>query len=123
MTEDREKKHRTAEEDLLPKAEPVTLADLVEVAPGAVVSRTLAKNDAGTVTLFAFDAGQELSEHSTPFDALVQVLDGRAELIIGGETVAARAGQLVVMPANVPHAVKAPERFKMLLIMLRTPVK
>jgi len=73
----------------------------------------------GTVTLFSFDAGQGLSEHSAPFDALVQILDGEAELKIGGKPVVARQGQLVVMPANVPHAVKAIQRFKMLLTMLR----
>ena len=119
MTKDCDRKCCPENEGLLPKAEAVTLADLVDYAPGAVVSRTIARNDAGTVTLFAFDAGQELSEHSAPFDALVHVLDGRAELIIGGEAVPTGQGQLVVMPADVPHAVKAPERFKMLLVMLR----
>ena len=103
----------------LPSAEAVELKGLVDYGVGAVVSRTLAKNDAGTITLFAFDAGQELSEHSTPFDALVQILDGEAELIIGGKSVTAREGEVVVMPADVPHAVKSPERFKMLLTMLR----
>ncbi len=119
MTEDCDKKCCPENEGLLPKAEAVTLADLVDYAPGAVVSRTIAKNDASTVTLFAFDAGQELSEHSAPFDALVHVLDGRAELIIGGKAVSSASGQLVVMPADVPHALKAVERFKMLLTMLR----
>ena len=95
------------------------LADLVDIAAGSIVSRTLAENDAGTLTLFAFDAGQGLSEHSAPFDAIVQVIDGQIELTIGGEAVPAEAGQIVVMPANVPHAVKATERFKMLLIMIR----
>lgn len=119
MTKDHDKECCPENDTLLPKAEAVTLVDLVDYAPGAVVSRTMAGNDAGTVTLFAFDAGQELSEHSAPFDALVHVLDGRAELIIGGEAVSTGPGQLVVMPADVPHAVKAPERFKMLLVMLR----
>ena len=104
---------------LIPAAKALDLAALVDYAEGAIVSRTLAENDAGTLTAFAFDAGQGLSEHSAPFDAAVQVLDGQAELVIGGEAVAAAAGQLVVMPANVPHAVKAPARFKMLLTMLR----
>jgi quercetin dioxygenase-like cupin family protein len=101
---------------------PTRLAELVEYAPGAVVSRTLAKSEAGTLTVFAFDRGEALSEHTTPFDAYVQVLDGRAELVIGGESVLAQAGETVVMPADVPHvphAVKAIQRFKMLLIMLR----
>ena len=92
---------------------------LVNYAEGSIVSRTLAENKAGTLTLFAFDADQGLSEHSAPYDAAVQVLDGEAELIIGGKPVRAAAGQLVVMPASVPHAVKAITRFKMLLTMLR----
>lgn len=104
----------------LAPAEAHTLTGLVEYAPGAIVSRTLADKPVGTVTLFAFDAGQRLSEHSAPFDALVQVLDGQAELTIGGRKVLAIAGQFVIMPANVPHAVKAAQRFKMLLTMLRS---
>jgi len=103
----------------LPTAQAVELLGLVDYADGAIVSRTLAENDAGTLTVFAFDAGQGLSEHSGPFDAIVQILDGEAELTIGGEAMTAVAGQLVVMPANVPHAVKAPGRFKMLLTMFR----
>jgi quercetin dioxygenase-like cupin family protein len=103
----------------LPQAEPVRLSELVEYAPGAVVSRTLIKRPVGTVTLFSFDAGQGLSEHTAPFDALVQILDGRAELTIGGEVVRAESGQTVLMPAHVPHALNAAERFKMLLVMIR----
>jgi quercetin dioxygenase-like cupin family protein len=95
------------------------MADLLDYAPGAVVSRTIAKNKAGTVTLFSFDAGQELSEHATPYDAFVQVLDGRVRLTIGGQEVVAVAGEIVLMPAGVPHAVYADERFKMALIMIR----
>jgi len=95
------------------------LASLVDYAEGSIVSRALAENEAGTITLFAFDEGQALSEHSAPFDAVVQVIDGEADFTIGGNTVRAEAGQLVVMPANVPHAVKAATRFKMLLTMLR----
>ena len=98
---------------------PTRLAGLLEYAPGAVVSRTLAKSKAGTLTVFAFDQGEELSEHTAPFDAYVQVLDGRAELVIGGESLLPEAGETVLMPANVPHAVRAVERFKMLLIMIR----
>jgi quercetin dioxygenase-like cupin family protein len=98
---------------------PTRIADLVEYAEGAVVSRTLAKGKTGTLTVFAFDAGQELSEHTAPFDAYVQVLDGRAELVIGGEPVEAEDGEIVLMPADIPHAVKAVERFKMLLTMFR----
>ncbi len=103
----------------LPPAQAVDLTDLVDYAAGSIVSRTLAENDAGTLTLFAFDAGQGLSQHSAHFDAIVQVLDGQAELTIGGEAVPAEAGQLVIMPANVPHALKATTPFKMLLTMLR----
>jgi quercetin dioxygenase-like cupin family protein len=97
------------------------LASLVEVAPGAVVSRTLAKGPSGTLTIFAFAAGQGLSEHSAPFDAYVQILTGEATLAIGGSPVAARAGDLVLMPANVPHAVHAVTAFKMLLVMFKEP--
>jgi quercetin dioxygenase-like cupin family protein len=103
----------------MPTAEPVTLADLVGYQDDSVVSRTLAKQNGGSVTLFAFDHGQSLSEHTVPFDALVEILDGEAELVIGGKRIEAVAGQAVLMPANVPHAVNAVERFKMLLIMVR----
>ena len=100
-------------------ASPLTVKDIVAYADGSIVSRTAAENPAGTITFFAFDAGQGLSEHSAPFDAFVQILDGRAELTIGGKTITAGAGQFMIMPANVPHAVRALERFKMLLVMLR----
>lgn len=103
-----------------PVSEAIDLAEAVQYADGSVVSRTIVENDAGTLTLFAFDAGQGLSEHSAPFDAIVQILDGEAELTVGGETVRAAAGQVVIMPANVPHALKATRRFKMLLTMLRS---
>ncbi len=103
----------------LPPSDPVELAELIAYQDGSIVSRTLVKRSGGTLTLFAFDAGQELSEHTAPFDAVVQILDGEAELVIGGEKVPARAGQTVLMPADVPHAVQAPGRFKMLLVMIR----
>jgi len=103
----------------LPEAEPVCLADLLDYVAGSIVSRTLQKKKTGTITLFAFDAGQELSEHSTPYDAHVQVLDGEVELTIGGKVVRAAAGETVLMPADVPHAVTAVKSFKMLLIMIR----
>ncbi len=103
----------------LPAAQPVKLADLVDYVPGSIVSRTLVKNSAGTITLFAFDAGQGLSEHSAPYDAVVQVLDGAVALMIGGKPVPATAGETVLMPANVPHAVHASRRFKMVLTMIR----
>jgi len=95
------------------------LAGLVEYGAGAVVSRTLTKGPAGTLSVFAFDEGQELSEHSAPFDAYVQVLDGVATLTIGGQPVTANVGEVVLMPADVPHAVAGPDRFKMLLTMIK----
>ncbi len=101
-------------------SEAMEVASMVEYADDSVVSRTLVDEDAGSVTLFAFDAGQSLSEHTTPYDALVQVIDGEVELFIGGEEVRAEAGEMVLMPAGVPHAVRAPEKFKMLLTMIRS---
>jgi len=104
---------------VIPAAETLDLAGLVEYGDGAVVSRTLMKSGGGTVTLFAFDADQGLSEHTAPFDALVQVVDGVGEFVVGGETCRAERGEAVLMPANVPHSVRAIGRFKMLLMMLR----
>lgn len=95
------------------------LAGLVDYAAGAVVSRTLVKRPTGTITLFAFDEGQGLSEHSAPYDAFVQIVDGAGTVRIGGTDVAAKAGEIVLMPANVPHAVHASGRLKMLLVMIR----
>ena len=95
------------------------LTQLVEYGEGSVVSRTLIENNAGTVTLFAFDAGQGLSEHTAPYDALVQIVDGAAEFTIGGDVCKLESGQIVLMPANIPHGVRATSRFKMLLTMLR----
>ncbi len=103
----------------IPGGQVLDLAGLVEYSGGAVVSRTLVENDAGTVTVFAFDADQGLSEHTVPFDALVQVVDGKGDFIIGGELCQLGIGQIVLMPANIPHAVRATARFKMLLTMLR----
>lgn len=111
--------HRVTSSGGIEPAKAVVLGDLVDYQPGSIVSRTIAKTQGGTLTLFAFDEGQALSEHTAPFDAFVTVLDGVAELVIGGTPVEARAGQTVLMPANVPHAVNARQRFKMLLIMLR----
>jgi quercetin dioxygenase-like cupin family protein len=101
--------------------EPIILKDHIEYSSGSVVSKTLKQNPAGTITLFAFDEGQGLSEHSAPFDAVVRVIDGEGHFVIGGENYELREGegQMIIMPANVPHAVKAEQRFKMLLTMLR----
>ncbi len=100
-------------------ARALPLAGLVEYAEGSVVSRTIVDKEQGTLTLFAFDERQGLSEHAAPFDAYVLVLDGEAKLTIGGKGVTVRAGEVVLMPANVPHAVRAERRFKMLLTMIR----
>ena len=97
-----------------------TLSQMVAYQAGAVVSRTLVKKATGTVTLFAFDQGQELSEHTAPFEAMVQVLEGEGEIIISGKPLRLTSGQGVIMPANEPHAVKAPSPFKMLLVMIRS---
>ena len=99
---------------------PADLADLVDYQPGAVVSRALVKDKAGTVTAFAFAAGEGLSEHATPYDALLCVVDGRAGITVGGVAHTVAAGQIIRLPANVPHSVQARERFKMLLVMIRS---
>ncbi len=103
-------------------AAPLTgvMADLVAYQAGSVVSRIIVKKTTGNVTVFAFDQGQGLSEHTTPFDALVHVLDGAAEITVGGALYDLRAGGMILMPANVPHALKANERFKMALTMIRS---
>jgi len=101
------------------KARAIGLKDFVNYAAGSVVSKTLIDQKVGTLTLFAFEAGQGLSEHTAPYDAVVQILDGEAELVIAGKPVKARAGELVIMPAGVPHAVRSVQRFKMLLTMIR----
>lgn len=102
-----------------PKAEILPLSEMVSYQTGSVVSRQITKADTGNVTLFAFDAGQELSEHTAPFDALAHVLEGDAEIVISGKSFQLRAGDAIVMPANEPHAVKAMGQFKMLLTMIR----
>jgi quercetin dioxygenase-like cupin family protein len=100
-------------------AEVIHLKTQIAYAHDAVVSKTLVKKSTGTITLFAFDKGQELSEHTAPFDAVVEIVDGEAEVIIGGVSTAVKAGEIIIMPANTHHAMKAPKRFKMLLTMIR----
>jgi len=102
-----------------PKSEVLNMAELVNYQDGSVVSRQITKAEAGNVTLFAFDRDQELSEHTAPFDALVHVLDGEAEIKISGKAFNVEMGKAIIMPANEPHAVKALTRFKMLLTMIR----
>lgn len=99
--------------------EVLKLAALAEYQPGAIVSREIVSQKAGTVTLFAFEAGQGLSEHTAPFDALVNIIEGEAEITIAGKPLRLTAGDLVIMPAHKPHAVKAVTRFKMMLTMFR----
>ena len=102
-----------------PKAEILNLVEMVSYQPDSVVSRQITKADAGNITLFAFDEGQGLSEHTAPFDALVHVLEGRAEIIISGNSHRLKMGNAIIMPANEPHALKADGPFKMLLTMIR----
>ncbi len=108
-----------SDNDATPKGLPFDLDKHVEYAAGSVVSKTLIKKEIGNITLFAFDADQGLSEHTAPFDAVVYVLDGQAEITIGGETSTVKSGEMMIMPANVSHALHAKERFKMLLVMIR----
>jgi quercetin dioxygenase-like cupin family protein len=104
----------------MPGGQIVHLGELVSYQPGAVVSRTLVKRPTGTVTVFAFDAGQGLSEHTAAFDALVQVIEGQAEITIAGKPFRLQAGEAILLPANQPHAVSAFTAFKMLLTMIRS---
>ena len=107
------------EERVAPEA--MTLADMVQYQEGSVVSRILYQHTTGTLTVFAFDRGQALSEHTVPFDAFVQVLDGKAKITIGGKVCVVSENEIVRMPGGVPHEVEAEERFKMLLTLFRTP--
>lgn len=108
-----------SEEDQAGKPEVKAVIDLLQYQDGSIVSRALLKNKSGTVTLFAFDEGEGLSEHTAPFDALVVVLDGEADIQIASEHFTVRAGETITLPANQPHALKAISKFKMLLIMIR----
>lgn len=101
------------------KGRSLDLRTFVDYARDAVVSKTLIDKKVGTLTLFSFDAGQGLSEHTSPYDAVVYLVEGEAEIMIGGERVLAREGELVIMPAQVPHALRAQKSFKMMLIMIR----
>lgn len=94
--------------------------DLIAYQEGSIVSRELIKKQTGTVTIFAFDRGQGLSEHTAPFDALVYLLDGEAEIIIAGEPHLLKGGEMIVMPGGKPHALRAVKRFKMMLVMIRS---
>ncbi len=112
-----ETKKTSVLEACLAKAENV--AGLIDYAADSIVSKTILDKPAGTITLFAFDKGQRLSEHQAPYDAVVQVVDGRGVITIAGAEIEVGAGEIIIMPGNVPHAVSAVEKFKMLLIMIR----
>jgi quercetin dioxygenase-like cupin family protein len=115
----KEEKGKAAKsENLLGKV--VNMAGLVDYQRGAVVSRQIINKPTGTVTIFAFDKGEGLSEHTAPFDALVQILDGEAEVTISGKPNRLVAGEMIIMPAGQPHSLKAPAKFKMALVMIRS---
>jgi|SRR5205085_4865299 len=109
----------SADQDVIKSAEVKPLSGLLQYQDGAIVSRVLLKNKGGTVTIFAFDAGEGLSEHTAPFDAFVVVTDGEAYVEIAGEGFKLQQGETIILPANQPHAVRAATKFKMLLIMIR----
>jgi quercetin dioxygenase-like cupin family protein len=100
-------------------AQPAGLSELVDYSNDSIVSKTVIDKPVGTITLFAFDKGQQLSEHTVPYDAVVQVIDGSGTIYINGKENVLTAGQIIIMPANVPHSVSAHEKFKMMLIMIR----
>ena len=112
------KKHKENSTDLA--AQVIDLAGLVEYRADSTVSREIVKKETGTVTLFAFAQGQGLSEHTAPFDALVHILDGTAKITISGKDYSVRAGEIIIMPANEPHALAALEKFKMMLVMIKS---
>jgi quercetin dioxygenase-like cupin family protein len=104
----------------IPPAQTAKVAEIVRYQDGAIVSREVLKKGTGNVTFFAFDEGQGLSEHTAPFDALVQVIEGEAEILISGQAHVVQAGELILMPADQPHALKALKRFQMILTMIRS---
>ncbi len=102
------------------KAKVFSFNDSVEYSNGGIVSKTILKKEPGNISLFSFAKGEALSEHRAPFDAMIQVVDGKGEVIIGGKSFIVEAGQAIIMPANITHAVKAMEKFKMVLTMIRS---
>ena len=105
--------------EIFSKGKVLNLEEMVEYSSGGVISKQVLKNQSGNITLFSFDQGQGLSEHTAPFDAVVQVLDGEAQIIIGGNPNLLKKGESIIMPANVTHALQATRRFKMLLTMIK----
>lgn len=106
-------------QELFGKGKVLNLVEMVEYSSGGVISKQVLKNQSGNITLFSFDKGQSLTEHTAPFDAVVQVLDGEAQITIGGNPNLVRKGESIIMPANVSHALQAVEQFKMLLTMIK----
>ena len=102
------------------KAKVFTFNDSVEYASGGILSKTVLKKETGNISLFSFAKGEALSEHTAPFDAMIQVIDGTGEIIIGGKPFTVHSGEVIIMPANIPHAVKAVEKFKMVLTMIKS---
>ena len=109
------------QKEQFPRSETLAMDQAVQYSDNSIVSRQVIKETGGNISLFAFDKGQELSEHTAPFDALVQVLDGKVEIKIAGKEYLLEQGSSIIMPAGIPHAVRAVERFKMLLTMIRKP--
>lgn len=105
--------------EIFTKGNVLDLSELIDYSDGGVISKQILKSNAGNITLFSFDKGQGLSEHTAPFDAMVQILDGEAEIKIGGVPVIVKKNESIIMPANITHALLATERFKMLLTMIR----
>lgn len=106
--------------NLIETAKKFIPAESIEYAEGSVVSKTILKKTTGNITLFAFDKGEGLAEHTTPHEALVQLLDGKAEITIGGIAYNLKAGESIILPSNTPHSLKANERFKMMLVMIKS---
>jgi quercetin dioxygenase-like cupin family protein len=102
------------------KSKAFSFNDSIEYSDGGIVSKTVMKKETGNISLFSFDKGEALSEHTAPFDAMINVVDGKGEIIIGGKSFLIEAGQSIIMPANITHAVKAVEKFKMVLTMIRS---
>lgn len=105
--------------EVFPRGEKFSFSESISYSDGSIVSKILLRNDRGNVTLFSFDQGELLSEHTAPYDALVQIFDGKAEVVIEGKSYTLETGESILMPANIPHAVNAVERFKMLLTMIK----
>jgi quercetin dioxygenase-like cupin family protein len=120
LSEDSSPSRPRSKQETLPKAEPIHLIQLASYEDNAIVSRTLINRNCGTITIFAFDQGQGLSEHTSPYDAFVQILEGGAEIAVAGKHFPVSEGEVVILPANQPHALTALSKFKMLLTMIRS---